>query len=96
MNLKIGKMSLEQRVLNLCSPGKILRTKEHLRFFMGARAQGRDRGIYIIKSSEIHSDINRIFVTLNDDWVLKFNIADFDSKWGEKPEINKWIEVLGN
>lgn len=89
-------MGLEQRVLNLCSPGKILRTKAYLRFFMGARAQGRDRGTYIIKSSEIDSDINRVIITLNDDWVLKFNPADFDSKWGGEPEINKWIEILGN
>lgn len=89
-------MSLEQRVLNLCSPGKILRTKAYLRFFAGSRSQGRDGGTYIIKSSEIHSDINRVFVTLNDDWVLKFDIADFDSKWGREPEINRWIEILGN
>lgn len=89
-------MSLEQRVLNLCSPGKILRTKAYLRFFTGSRSQGRDSGTYIIKSSEIHSDINRVFVTLNDDWVLKFDIADFDSRWGGEPEINKWIEILGN
>lgn len=89
-------MSLEQRVLNLCSPRKILRTKAYLRFFMGGRSQGRDGGTYIIKSSEIHSDINRVFVTLNDDWVLKFDIADFDSRWDREPEINKWIEILGN
>lgn len=89
-------MSLEQRVLNLCSPGKILRTKAYLRFFMGSRSQGRDGGTYIIKSSEIYSDINRIFITLNDDWVLKFNLDDFYSKYGEKPEINKWIEILSN
>lgn len=89
-------MNVEEKILKLCSPGKIIRTKEYLRFFMGALAQERDRGTYIIKSSEIHSDINRIFVTLNDDWVLKFNIADFDSKWGGEPEINKWIEILGN
>ena len=89
-------MSLEQKVLNLCSPGKILRTKAYLRFFKVGNTQGRDRGTYIIKSSEIRHDINRVFITLNDDWVLKFNVADFDSKWGRDPEINEYIEILGN
>lgn len=89
-------MSLEQRVLNLCSPGKILRTKAYLRFFKVGSTQGRDCGIYIIKSSEIDYDINRVIITLNDDWVLKFNPDDFDSKWGGEPEINKYIEILGN
>lgn len=89
-------MNVEEKILKLCSPGKILRTKTYLRFFMGARAQQRDRVTYIIKSSEIDSDINRVIITLNDDWVLKFNPADFDSKWGGEPEINKYIEILGN
>lgn len=89
-------MSLEQRVLNLCSPGKILRTKAYLRFFKVGNSQGRDCGIYIIKGSEIRHEIDRVFITLNDGWVLKFNVDDFDSKWGKEPEINKWIEVLGN
>lgn len=89
-------MNLEQKVLNLCSPGKILRIKAHLRFFKGDNTQYRDCGTYIIKSSEMIPGVNRVCITLNDDWVLGFNSEDFDSKWGREPEINKWIEILGN
>lgn len=90
------KTNLEKGILKLCSPGKILRTKTHLRFFKVGNTR-RDHGTYIIKSSEIRHEINdRVFITLNDDWVLKFNVADFDSKWGRDPEINKYIEILGN
>ena len=89
-------MGLEQKALNLCSPGKILRTKANLRFFKGVDTQSRDCRTYIIKSSEIAPDIDRVCIILNDDWVLKFRLDDFDSKWGREPGINKWIEILGN
>ena len=89
-------MSPEQKVLNLCSPGKILRTKVSLLFFNGGDTQRRGCGTYIIKSSEIAPDIDRVCIILNDDWVLKFNLEDFDSKWDREPRINKRIEILGN
>lgn len=93
-------MSIEERVLKLCSPGKVLKTKTSLRFFsgvdMGSRSQNRDPGMYIIKSSEISTNPKRICITLNDDWILKFVLDDFASKCGMEPEINKHIEILGN
>lgn len=89
-------MSLEQKALNLCSPGKILRTKVSLLFFNGGDTQRRGCGTYIIKSSEIAPDIDRVCIILNDDWVLKFNLEDFDSKWDREPKIDNRIEILGN
>lgn len=93
-------MNLEEKILKLCSPGKIIRTKTHLRFFygvdMGSRSQGRDPGMYIIKSSEISTNPKRVCITLNDDWVLKFNLDNFASKCEMTPKINKYIEILGN
>lgn len=93
-------MNVEEKILKLCSPGKVLKTKTNLRFFssvdMGSRSQNRDPGMYIIKSSEISTNPKRICITLNDDWILKFVLDDFASKYGMEPEINKYIEILGN
>lgn len=93
-------MSIEEKILKLCSPGKLLRTKTHLRFFsgvdMGSRTQSRDPGMYIIKSSEISTNPKKVCITLNDDWTLKFMLEDFFSICGMKPKINRYIEILGN
>lgn len=93
-------MNIEEKILKLCSPGKIIRTKTSLRFFssvdMGSRSQNRDPGMYIIKSSEISTNPKRICIALNDDWILKFVLDDFVSRYGMEPEINKYIEILGN
>lgn len=93
-------MSLEEKILKLCSPGKVLKTKTSLRFFssvdMGSRTQSRDPGMYIIKSSEISTSPKRVCITLNDDWILKFTLDDFASRYGMETEINKYIEVLSN
>ena len=93
-------MSLEEKILKLYYPGKVLKTKTSLRFFssvdMGSCSQSRDPGMYIIKSSEISTSPKRVCITLNDDWVLKFILDDFVSRYGMEPEINKHIEILGN
>ena len=93
-------MNLEEKILKLCSPGKIIRTKTILRFFsgvdMGSRSQSRDPRMYIIRSSEISTSPKRICITLNDDWILKFTLDNFASKCGMEPTINKYIEILGN
>lgn len=98
-------MNVEEKILKLYYPGKIIRTKTHLRFFssvdMGSRSQIIDPGIYIIKSSkiftsEVFTDDKRIWITLNDDWILKFALDNFASKCGMMPKINTYIEILGN
>lgn len=93
-------MNLEEKILKLCSPGKVIRTKTHLRFFssvdIGSRTQSRGPGIYVIKSSEISTSPKRVCITLSDDWVLKFDLDSFASMYGMEPRINEYIEILGN
>lgn len=93
-------MNVEEKILKLCSHGKIIRTKTHLRFFSsvdtGSLTQNRDPGMYIIKSSEISTNPKRVCITLNDDWILMFYLSSFASKCGVEPKINKYIEILGN
>lgn len=93
-------MSLEEKIIKLCSPGKVLKTKTRLRFFssvdVGSRSQNRDPGIYIIKRSEIVTNQNRVCITLNDGWVLKFIPVDFSGMFCRESEINEHIEILGN
>ena len=89
-------MNIEEKILKLCSPGKIIRTKTHLRFFQRGNTSSRDPGMYIIKSNEIYTNPKRVCITLNDDWILKFRFDDFVSIGGMEPKINKYIEILGN
>lgn len=93
-------MNLEEKILKLCSPGKIIKTKTRLRFFSSvdtvSPTQNRDPGMYIIKSSEIFTNPKRVCIALNDDWILEFYLSAFASKCGAEPRINEYIEILGN
>ena len=98
-------MNLEEKILKLCSPGKGIKTKTNLRFFSsvdaGPHSEIRGSGIYIIKSSkiftsEVFTDTKIIWITLNDDWILKFDLDNFATNCDTKPKINRYIEILGN